>query len=128
MSRRVPKAFLIGLMLTSVSCGIVNGQTVGPNADDLTKSRQKAINFLKTSQSADGYWTSPDAPGVSGLVVYSLLLSGVPASDPVVAKGLKHLESFTQPDGGIYSSKGNHGNYETAIILMAFQQANKDGK
>lgn len=129
MSRRVLSVCFAGMFVISLIWGnSLNAQTVGPRADDLAKSRQKAINFLKTSQAEGGHWTSPESPGVSGLVLYSLLLSGVPASDPAVAKGLKHLESFTQSDGGIYAAKGNHGNYETAIVLMAFQQANKDGK
>lgn len=110
------------------SVGSLHAQTVGPKPEDLAKSREKAVNFLKTSQAADGSWTSPESPGVSGLVVYSLLLSGVPASDPVVEKGLKHLTSFTQPDGGIYSPKSHHGNYETSITLLALSLANKDGK
>ncbi|MBS0201761.1 MAG: terpene cyclase/mutase family protein [Planctomycetes bacterium] len=103
-------------------------QTVGPKADDLAKSRQKAVNYLKTSQGEGGHWTTPEAPGISGLVTYALLLSGVPASDPAMEKALKHLASFTQPDGGIYSPKSHHGNYETAICLLAFHEANKDGK
>lgn len=115
---------LAGLFWTSS----LFAQTVGPKADELAKSQQKGVNFLKSSQGEGGHWTSPDAPGISGLVTYSLLLSGVPASDPTVEKALKHLASFTQPDGGIYSPKGRHGNYETAICLLAFHEANKDGK
>ncbi len=110
------------------SGSVLYAQTVGPKAEDVAKARDKAVNFLKTSQGNEGFWTSAESPGVSGLVVYSLLLSGVPASDPVVDKGLKHLATFTQPDGGIYAPKSHHGNYETSICLLAFHQANKDGR
>ena len=103
-------------------------QTVGPKADDLAKSRQKAINFLKTSQAEGGHWTSPEAPGISGLITYSLLVSGVPATDASLEKALKHLSSYIQPDGGVYFPKSHHSNYETAICLLAFSAANKDGK
>ena len=103
-------------------------QTVGPKADDLAKSRQRATNFLKTSQADGGHWTSPEAPGISGLITYSLLASGVPVTDPAVEKGLKHLATFVQPDGGIYFPKSHHSNYETSICLLAFHAANKDGK
>ena len=106
----------------------VQAQTVGPKPEDLAKSREKAINFLRTSQAAGGHWTSPDVPGICGLVVYSLLLNGVPASDPTVEKALKQMLTFTQPDGGIYSPKGQNGNYETSLCVMALHQANKDGK
>jgi squalene-hopene/tetraprenyl-beta-curcumene cyclase len=118
---------LVAVSTAVVSSGFAHAQTA-MKMEDLAKSRQKAINYLKTSQAEGGHWTSPESPGVSGLVVYSLLASGVPASDPVVDKGLKHLASFTQPDGGIYSPKSHHGNYETAITLLAFNEANKDGK
>jgi squalene-hopene/tetraprenyl-beta-curcumene cyclase len=129
MSRSTSRFWVLAMLAVGLMFGrSAMGQTVGPKAEDLAKSREKAVNFLKSSQADGGHWTSPEQPGISGLVVYSLLLSGVPASDPVVDKALKHLASFTQPDGGIYSPKSHHGNYETAISLMAFQQANKEGK
>ncbi|MCG8649789.1 MAG: hypothetical protein MI861_08145, partial [Pirellulales bacterium] len=67
-------------------------------------------------------------PGISALVTTALLESGVPASDPTVAKALKRLEGFVQKDGGIYYSKSNHRNYETCISIMAFSAANQDGR
>lgn len=94
----------------------------------LGEARTKAVNYLKTSQADDGSWTSPNVPGVTGLVVTALLRSGVPASDPAVAKGLKYLEGFVQPDGGIYFPKSSHRNYESCIAIVAFSEANKDGK
>ena len=101
---------------------------IGPKAKDLADARTKAVNFLKTAQTAEGSWTSPEAPGISGLVTYSLLRSGVGPDDPTVGKALKHLESFIQPDGGVYQPKSNHANYETSIVMLAFQAANKDGR
>ena len=103
-------------------------QTLGPNRDQLAKSRLRGANFLKTAQAADGSWTSPESPGISGLVAYSLLQSGVPASDPVIVKALNHLKTFIQPNGGIYSPKTHHGNYETAISLLTFHSANQSGE
>lgn len=117
---------LFGLILGSTTESL--GQTVGPKADELTKSRLKATNYLKTTQANDGSWTSPEAPGISGLVTFSLLQAGVPENDPAVAKALKHLETFVQPDGGIYFPKSYHSNYETAICLLAFDAANQNGK
>lgn len=100
----------------------------GPKAEDLAAARGKAVDFLKTAQNDDGSWTSPDAPGISGLVAYSLLLSGVEPDDPAMKKALAHLESFKQPDGGIYLPKSNHANYETSIVMLALFAANKDGR
>ena len=107
---------------------VVTAQQIGPKSADLTQCRDKGIAYLKSSQADGGHWTSPDVPGISAIVVYSLLLNGVPDTDPVVEKSLKHLSGFIQPDGGVYSPKGQNGNYETSLCLMAFQLANKDGK
>lgn len=106
----------------------LSAQTVGPKAEQLANARLRGSNFLKTAQAKDGSWTSPEAPGVSGLVTFSLLQAGVPANDPVIEKALKHLETFVQPDGGIYFPKSHHSNYETAICLLAFNAANQNGK
>jgi len=94
----------------------------------LKKTQMKGINYLKNSQLDDGLWTTETVPGISALITTALLESGVPASDPVVAKALKRLEGFVQKDGGIYYSKSNHRNYETCISIMAFSSANQGGR
>ncbi len=119
------------LLISSLMLGLspaLMAQTVGPDAGQLANSRLRGANFLKTTQAADGSWTSPESPGISGLVTFSMLQSGIPAKDPVVEKALKHLETFIQPDGGIYSPKSYHSNYETAICLLAFNAANASKK
>lgn len=115
------------LCLVAVA-SVVSAADVGPDVKQLQESIHRGAAFLKTTQAEDGSWTSPMAPGISGLVTFSLLESGVPVDDPAVAKGLKHLESFIQPDGGIYHPKTSHKNYETAIIVLAFEAANADGR
>ena len=44
------------------------------------------------------------------------------------AKALKHLEGYVQEDGGIYNPKGGVPNYETALTVICFKEANKDGR
>jgi squalene-hopene/tetraprenyl-beta-curcumene cyclase len=61
-------------------------------------------------------------------VTYALLRSGVSPDDPMVARALKHLESFIQKDGGIYDLKSGHQNYETSICMLALAAANKNGR
>lgn len=101
-------------------------------ADDapskLAAARTKAIEFLRTSQADEGFWTTNQTPGISGLVIAALFKNGVKADDPMLAKALKNLSSFIQPDGGIYSPKSDLRNYETCIGLLAFHAANTDGK
>ncbi len=97
-------------------------------ADDPVAMKQKAIQFLITTQDSNGSWTKPDAVGISGLVVSALLHSGRPVDDPAVAKGLAFLVSIQQPSGGIHSPVSRHQNYETCIALLALSQANADGR
>ncbi len=78
-------------------------KTFGPDAKKLADVRQRAINYLKTSQADDGTWTSNTSSGVTALAVTGLIDSGVPLDDPTLAKGLKALEKFVQKDGGIYA-------------------------
>ena len=129
MLQRLPvRSLLLILSLLPGLTPALMAQTVGPDAGQLAKSRLRGANFLKTTQAADGSWTSPESPGISGLVTFSMLQSGIPANDAVVEKALKHLETFIQPDGGIYSPKSYHSNYETAICLLAFNSANTSHK
>ncbi|SFH56574.1 prenyltransferase/squalene oxidase repeat-containing protein [Planctomicrobium piriforme] len=115
-----------------VACGLLfSGHRVaagiGPAPEQLQSSIKKGTAFLKSTQAEDGTWTSPTSLGITGLVTYSLLVSDVPATDPVVQKGLKLIEANIQPDGGIYNPKSNHKNYETSISVMALTSANADG-
>lgn len=130
--RRIGLAVLVvGLAAVVWGSGVVRAEAPSlpaAKAKQLAEVRAKGIAFLRTTQLDDGSWTNPDSLGITGLVVTSLLRSGVPADDPVVAKGLTYLKGFVQKDGGIYREKSNHRNYETCISILAFSEANKDGK
>ncbi|WP_417385282.1 prenyltransferase/squalene oxidase repeat-containing protein [Gimesia sp.] len=124
-----PTSFMIAMLMACV----VSVQAAEPplsaaRQQELKKIQTQGINFLKNSQLEDGLWTTETVPGISALVTTALLESGVPASDPVVAKALKRLEGYIQKDGGVYYEKSNHRNYETCISIMAFHAANKDGR
>ncbi|HEX5102587.1 MAG TPA: hypothetical protein VFV87_02170, partial [Pirellulaceae bacterium] len=89
----------------------------------------KAIGYLTTKgQAGDGSYTATSGPGITGLVVAGILRNGRSPDDPAVAKSLKYLEGFIQPDGGIYSKESFHKNYETCICVLAFTEANKNGR
>ena len=102
-----------------------------PTAADqvaIQKSIDQGIAFLKNAQAQDGSWTAATSPGITGIAVFALLQSGVSPDDAKLAKALQHLESFRQPDGGIYYLQTPHKNYETSISLLAFVAANRNGK
>ena len=88
----------------------------------------KAVGFLRSRQADDGSWSGDrKEPGITALVVTALLRSKrVTPADPSVTKGLAYLERFLGPKGGL--SEAPHANYSTAIAIMAFQEANKDGR
>lgn len=121
----------VALLATSILMASATGAraadddlaAVGPDAARLQAARAKAAAFLKAAQREDGSWTTPETPGITGLVTYSLLSAGVPANDPSVRKALDYLKSYRQEDGGIYAPKAHHGNYETAIAMLAFHAA-----
>lgn len=96
-----------------------------PSIDALTR---KAVNFLKPRQSAEGSWSGDrKEPGITALVVTALLRSTlVDRGEPAITKGLAYLEQFLGPKGGL--SEAAHANYATSVALMAFKEANKDGK
>src|SRR5262245_63145376 len=64
---------------------------------------QKGIRYLRsTGQAEDGSFSKQLGPGITGIVLTGLLRTRqVSPTDPIVAKGLKHLEDFVQPDGAI---------------------------
>ncbi|EDL61420.1 prenyltransferase/squalene oxidase repeat-containing protein [Gimesia maris] len=128
---QIPRTICIWILLLMACVGTSQAADSPLTADrqqELKKIQMQGVNFLKNSQLEDGLWTTETVPGISALVTTALLESGVPASDPVVAKALKRLEGYVQKDGGIYYEKSNHRNYETCISIMAFHAANKDGR
>src|SRR5688572_1553876 len=100
--------------------------------DDATAKKyeqmiDKAIAFLGTkAQAADGSFNAAAGPAVTALVTTGVLRHGRSPDDPLVAKALKYVEGFVKEDGGIYAT--NNKNYETAIAVVCFKEANRNGK
>jgi squalene-hopene/tetraprenyl-beta-curcumene cyclase len=87
----------------------------------------RALAFLRPRQDAKGGWSTQREPGITALVVTAMLRSGrVAPGDPMAAKALRYLEGFIGPKGGL--SEAPHANYTTSIALIAFQQANVNGR
>ncbi len=98
-----------------------------PDAKEVKELVDKAIAYLKKRQGEDGSFAPKIAgPGVSALVAASLLRNGYGQDDPLVAKTLAFLEKKVQKDGGVYDKQ--LANYTTSVALMAFAEANNDGK
>lgn len=122
---RIPVGLVVaaGLFLSCFEPAV----EAAPDAKAVQATLDKAIAYLKKTQSADGSWSpGRSGVGVTALVVAGMLRAGVPADDPALAKGLAFLEKSVQKDGGIYSQ--GLQNYVTACGVMAFAEANKGGK
>ncbi len=133
MKRQHATLFGLTLMLTaglllSMEPAVESAQgKFGPEPKDMQVVIDKAVAFLKTSQTADGAFSPKFAgPGITSLVLAGVVRNGVGLQDPIVAKGLDYLGKKTKDDGGIYD-KGL-ANYTTAVALMAFKEANTGGK
>ncbi|WP_254506550.1 prenyltransferase/squalene oxidase repeat-containing protein [Anatilimnocola floriformis] len=116
-----------------ICCVTVAASSLAGSVQAQTKTYDQmvsqAIEFLATkSQAADGSYNSKAGPAVTALVTAAILKHGRSPEDPHVAKALKYLEGFVQPDGGFYAPESNNKNYETALGLLAFSLANKNGK
>jgi squalene-hopene/tetraprenyl-beta-curcumene cyclase len=103
---------------------------IGDKAADpssATKVIERGIAFLRPRQDAKGGWSTQREPGITALVVTAMLRSGqVTPEDPAVTRALTYLEGFIGPKGGL--SEAPHANYSTSIALIAFQEANRDGR
>jgi squalene-hopene/tetraprenyl-beta-curcumene cyclase len=103
--------------------------TKGVSTDSASASRliERGIAFLRPRQDAKGGWSTQREPGVTALVVTGFLRSGqVTPGDPSVTKALSYLEGFITPKGGL--SEVPHANYATSIALVAFKEANRNGR
>src|SRR5438067_6846333 len=115
-----------GSVLALLACG-ATVTAAGPTPAEIKEVRDKAVAYLAKHQARDGSFSARFAgPGVTALVVTALLRNGVSPEDPVVKKALAAMEKSVKKDGGIYD-KGL-ANYTTSVAVMAFAEANKDGK
>jgi squalene-hopene/tetraprenyl-beta-curcumene cyclase len=116
-------------------CSLIGSKTT---ADDtptkvdraaLDQAIAKGIDYLRvTGQAADGSYTAQAGPALTALCTLAVLSNGRSADDPQVAKSLKYLEGFVQPDGRICAAKSRIPNYETCVTMMCFAAANQDGR
>ncbi len=94
-------ACILGCLLLGTFSPIAEAQVPGEKlAAALEESINRAIEFLKRSQQADGSWPDPvNMPcGMTSLCTLALLSAGVPPDDPAVAKALRYLLDHSADD------------------------------
>jgi squalene-hopene/tetraprenyl-beta-curcumene cyclase len=103
---------------------------VGPDPKEWDRVVDRAIEYLKEHQSADGSWSEDKSPGVTGIALTGMLQCGkVTAKDPVAEKALKYIESLINRKEGHIAGKDPKvqlKNYVTCVNVMALQAADRD--
>ncbi len=92
----------------------------------------RAVTFLKSSQDANGGWSTDKSPGVTGVALTGLLRTGkVTPNDPVAARALKYIEGLVNPKAKHIAGKDPRvqlQNYVTSINVMALSAARRADK
>lgn len=87
---------------------------------------KRGLLWLQQKQNTKGFWSQPDHPALSGLVLTAFMgePSGTFRANPpdYIRKGYAYLLQCIKPDGGIYVKE--LGNYNTSVSMMAIQMAN----
>lgn len=122
------RAVISASCLVAFAASIVAAvRAADPDPKEIKALVDKAAAALKAKQNEDGSFAPKlGGPGITALVATGLIRQGYGPDDPMVAKAMKYLETFVQKDGGIYSKR--LANYTTSVALVAFKEANKDGK
>jgi squalene-hopene/tetraprenyl-beta-curcumene cyclase len=103
---------------------------IGPDAKEWHRVVDKAIDYLRSSQGAEGGWSVARSPGVSGVALTGMLQTGkVTTKDATVEKALKYIESLVNPKAGHIAGrdpKVQLQNYVTSVNVMALVAADRD--
>jgi hypothetical protein len=126
---KFPVTLLAAVVLALVAASPARAEEVPFPTDKYEQAVQKGIEYLtSTGQAADGSFSAQVGPGITAIVATSVLRNGRGIDDPLVARSLKYLEGFLQPDGGVYDPNSRIRNYETCLAVLCFKEANRDGR
>jgi hypothetical protein len=68
----------------------------GPTEEEITKSRERGIQFLKLKQKPDGSWDFAGHDiGITALCTIALIENGMPVTDPVIQRGYEFVKKGT---------------------------------
>lgn len=90
---------------------------------EIQRAIEKGNDLLKSTQNSNGWWSTPEHPSVTALVLTAL--QGEPNARlkhwPGLGRGYSFVLGCVRPDGGIYVSE--LANYNTSICMMGLLAA-----
>jgi squalene-hopene/tetraprenyl-beta-curcumene cyclase len=125
----VPIVLALVVILAGQSIAVAQeAQAPAARPATLDQAVNRAVAYFEQAQADDGSFSAGSGPGITAIVASALLRNGRTVNDPVVARALKYLEGHLHEDGGIYQEGSRYKNYETSLSIVAFDEANKDGR
>ena len=113
----------LAIALTACLGTVSNAQPAGAKPGDaalrtkVAAAMEKGFGFLDQQQRPEGYWSSAEYPGLTGLIVQAYLAApgGVRRDSPAALKGLDFIRKHARPDGSI--SGDRMANYNTSVCM-----------
>jgi squalene-hopene/tetraprenyl-beta-curcumene cyclase len=103
----------------------VSSSTNAPTRSELHAAIERGIGFLQKAQNPNGWWSTPDQPAVTALVLttFNLDPSGKyqRSRTSEMNRGFDYLLACVKPDGSI--QKAGLANYNTSLALLALTSA-----
>lgn len=135
VERSLREALRITVLVAGVFCGLglsLKAQTTTPSqpapAPTRTEVRaavERGLAFLQKAQNTNGWWSTPDQPAVTALVLTALNLEPTQrfqrSRTSEMNRGFDYLLSCVRPDGSI--QKVGLANYNTSLSLLALTSA-----
>ncbi|HEX4000662.1 MAG TPA: prenyltransferase/squalene oxidase repeat-containing protein [Pirellulales bacterium] len=133
MVRRKLLAALGIFTLSATVGGLAHAADTAAPAESDAKLYQQTVDrgveyLITKGVQEDGSYGKDLGPGMASICTDALLRQGRSPDDPAVAKSLKWIKTFVHSDGGIYSPDSPVKNYETSLAVLAFTDANGDGR
>ncbi len=107
-------------LAADVAATPTSGDSNGSLQHEVDLALQRGAAFLRQAQAADGSWSNPQQPAITGLALLALNPLRSPNEPELAAalgRGFAFVRAQAQPDGGIYRT--GLSNYNTAVCTLA---------
>jgi squalene-hopene/tetraprenyl-beta-curcumene cyclase len=132
------------IILALTSCAFAQNDSIGLTSStpapvhlslslryEVDAALNRSLDWLAAEQKANGSWSSPKTPALTGLALWAFTRSEHPDAPKIIENALTHILSCRQKDGGFYVSNDANGggslaSYNTAICMTALYAADRD--